>query len=301
MLRRGLVATAALGTAALLGAGPAFGADDRRPSAPETVAKSAATGTSITFSWSAAIDNVGVASYRIYRNGTYVTSLAASARSYTLGGLKCGSKYVIAVIARDAAGNMSLPTVILPATQACAPSCPTPHTVFQLLLEHRLSYGCDWPLGAGAKQAVASVRHFMTLRLPLLDTSRAQRWYRVVLTEIDASLATSAAWNSSGALQPNAAGAAVMSRLLRVVRVLHYHNPELLAATKAEKWAFTAIIWYVTAGEYNTRLKNGTASTQLLTRTKVDLAAAEGEFLVKNAYGAAGRDVRAWKRLVGLL
>jgi hypothetical protein len=300
MLRRALLATSLLATAALLGAGPAFGADKQRPSAPPGLAKTGASGVSITFGWSASSDNVGVTSYRIYRNGTFVTSLAASARSHALSGLKCGTKYIVAVVARDAAGNLSLPRVILPATETCAPPCPTPSTVFQLLLEHRLTYGCDWPLGGGAQQAISSVRQFMTLRLAMLDTSRGKRWYGVVLDEIDTSLGTSGAWTSSGQLRNTAAGAAVMNRLLRVVRVLHYNNPELFEATKAEKWAFTAIIWYITAGEYNNRLKNGESAASL-SRTLTDIKSAEAEFFGANAYGAAGRYVRAFKRMGGLL
>ncbi len=300
MLRRALLATSLLATAALLGAGPAFGADKQRPSAPPGLAKTGASSASITFGWSASSDNVGVTSYRIYRNGTFVTSLAASARSHALSGLKCGTKYIVAVVARDAAGNLSLPRVILPSTESCAPPCPTPSTVFQLLLEHRLTYGCDWPLGGGAQHAVSSVRQFMTLRLAMLDTSRGKRWYGVVLDEIDTSLATSGAWTSAVQLRNTAAGAAVMNRLLRVVRVLHYNNPELFEATKAEKWAFTAIIWYITAGEYNNRLKNGESAASL-SRTLTDIKSAEAEFFGANAYGAAGRYVRAFKRMGGLL
>src|SRR5688500_3342917 len=198
MLRRALIATSLIATAGLLGAGPAFGADRQRPSAPPGRARTGASGASTTFGWHASSDNGGVTSHRVYRNGTFVTSLAASARSHTLSGLKCGTKYIVAVVARDAAGNLSLPTVILPSTEACAPPCPTPSTVFQLLLEHRLTYGCDWPLGGGAQQAISSVRHFMTLRLAMLDTPRGKRWYGVVLDEIDTSLANSAAWTSSG-------------------------------------------------------------------------------------------------------
>lgn len=300
MPSRALVVTSFAAALALVGAGPAFAADRSRPSAPPGLAKTGATATGISFSWGASSDNVGVSSYRIYRNGTFVTSTTPGVRTHTLSGLKCGTKYIVSVVARDAAGNMSLPSVILPSTEACAPPCPTPSTVFQLLLEHRITYGCDWPLGGGAKQAVSSVRYFMTLRLGQLDTSRAKRWYGVVLDEIDTSLASSAAWNASGVLQNNAAGAAVMGRLVRVVRVLHFHNPELFQATKAEKWAFTAIIWYMTASDYNQRIKAG-ASAESLSRTLVDIRAAEGEFFGANAYGAAGRYVRAFKRMGGYL
>jgi Fibronectin type III domain len=300
MLSRALVLTSAIAAFALLGAGPAFGADRKAPSVPPGLAKTGANSTSINFSWNAATDNVAVTSYRIYRNGTFLTSLSASARSHSLTGLKCGTKYIVAVAARDAAGNMSLPAVILPSTESCAPPCPTPSTVFQLLLEHRLTYGCDWPLGGGAQQAISSVRNFMTLRLAMLDDPRAKRWYGVVLSEIDAATGNTGAWTSSGALRNNATGAVVINKLLRVVRILHFHNSELFQATKAEKWAFTAVIWYITASDYNGRLKAGQSAASLA-RTLQDIKAAESEFFSANAYGAAGRYVRAFQRMGGTL
>lgn len=300
MLPRALVLVSAATALALFGAGPAFGADKSRPSMPPNLTKTGATSTSISISWGASTDNVGVTSYRVYKNGSLIATLATSPRTYTFNGLKCGTKYIVMVAARDGAGNLSLPRTIMPSTGECAPPCPTPETVFQLLLEHKLSYGCDWPLGGGAQQAISSVRSFMTLRLAMLDTSRGKRWYGVVLSEIDAALANSAAWGPNGVLRPNAAGATVLDKLRRVVRILHYHNGELFEATKAEKWAFTAIVWYICAGEYNQRLKNG-ASVSSLSRTLTDIKAAEYEFFGANAYGATGRYIRAWKRMSGLL
>jgi hypothetical protein len=282
---------------AVMGAGQAFAADTKRPSIPANLVKTGATSTSISVKLSASSDNVGVTGYRVYRNGTLVTTTRS--RRYTLSRLHCGSKYIVAVIARDAAGNLSLPAMITPSTATCPPACPTPDTVSQLLLEHKIAYACEWPHGGGAKRAVASARRFMTLRLPLLRDSRAKKWYRVALKEIDAALA-SRAWSSNGTLKNNAAGAVVMDKLLRVVRILHYHNRELNTATRAEKWAFTAIIWYTAASDYNARIGAG-ASEESLSRALGDILAAENEFLGTNAHGAAGRYVRAFRRMGGYL
>jgi chitodextrinase len=108
------------------------------PSAPPGFATTGATGTSISVSWSAATDNVGVAAYDLYRNGAKVDS--TSATSYTFGGLSCGTSQTLAVEARDAAGNRSAASTITASTAACAPaSCPTGQYVAQFYANATLS------------------------------------------------------------------------------------------------------------------------------------------------------------------
>ncbi len=64
-----------------------------------------ATATSVSLRWNAATDNVGVTGYRLYRNGTLVTT--TTGLSYTFTGLSCGTSYTFALEAVDAAGNAS--------------------------------------------------------------------------------------------------------------------------------------------------------------------------------------------------
>jgi chitodextrinase len=80
------------------------------------------TRTSIGLRWNASTDNVGVTGYRVYRNGTLVATTGASARSYTVSGLTCGTSYTIALTAIDAAGNESYAPEATgtTSTQACA-------------------------------------------------------------------------------------------------------------------------------------------------------------------------------------
>jgi chitodextrinase len=82
-------------------------ADTQAPSVPQGMAWTTITQTSIGLRWDASTDNVGVTGYRIYRNGTPVATTAASARSYTVSGLQCGTSYTIGLTAIDAAGNES--------------------------------------------------------------------------------------------------------------------------------------------------------------------------------------------------
>ena len=73
------------------------------------------TQTSISLSWAASSDNVGVTGYGVYSNGTLAGSPTAT--SYTVSGLTCGTSYSVAVDAVDAAGNRSAKATRLPRTR----------------------------------------------------------------------------------------------------------------------------------------------------------------------------------------
>ncbi len=81
--------------------------DGTAPSAPGTPVASATTSTQTTLAWAAAIDNIGVTAYDMYRNGTKIASTTSSTLTLTDSGLVRGTSYTYAVRARDAAGNSS--------------------------------------------------------------------------------------------------------------------------------------------------------------------------------------------------
>jgi chitodextrinase len=105
--------------------------DTSPPSAPTGLAVGTPGATSISFSWSAASDNVGVAGYGVYRNGGLVDSTQQT--TYTMSSLTCGTNYSVGVDAFDATGNRSAQTTVLVTTAACpdtvAPTAPTALTV----------------------------------------------------------------------------------------------------------------------------------------------------------------------------
>ena len=83
-------------------------ADGISPSAPGAVNITGADACSISLSWAAATDNVGVTGYRVYADGALrVTTTATSA---TVTGLTAGINYQFDVTAVDAAGNASAPS-----------------------------------------------------------------------------------------------------------------------------------------------------------------------------------------------
>jgi uncharacterized protein YkwD len=95
-------------------------ADTEAPTVPAGVAVSA-TQTSLSVSWQASTDNVGVVGYGVYVNGSLVSS--PSGTSTTISSLNCGATFAIAVDAVDAAGNRSAKSTVNAFTSAC-PTAP---------------------------------------------------------------------------------------------------------------------------------------------------------------------------------
>ncbi|MFM7838932.1 MAG: fibronectin type III domain-containing protein, partial [Chitinophagaceae bacterium] len=94
-------------------------ADVQAPSAP-VLSSPGKTQNSISLSWTASTDNVGITGYDVYLNGVKNNTAAVTALSYALTNLNAGVAYSIYVRALDAAGNGSnsntLSVTTLPAT-----------------------------------------------------------------------------------------------------------------------------------------------------------------------------------------
>jgi cellulose 1,4-beta-cellobiosidase len=96
------------------GTGGGGSGDTTPPSAPTHPAVTGSTAGSVSLSWTASTDNVGVAAYDVYRNGSLVGS--ATGTTYTDTGLTAGTSYTYTVKARDAAGNVSAASAAVTAT-----------------------------------------------------------------------------------------------------------------------------------------------------------------------------------------
>ena len=106
---------------------PPGSADATAPSAPASLSAQASSGPKVSLSWAAASDNVGVAGYRIYRDGVQVGTTAGTA--YTDASASPSTTYGYSVRAYDAAGNIgaasNVVTVTTPATaDTTAPTAP---------------------------------------------------------------------------------------------------------------------------------------------------------------------------------
>jgi chitodextrinase len=110
--------TVAGATAPCSAPSPPATTDASAPSQPAGLILGSPAQTSVTLSWSASTDNVGVAGYGVYANGVSVGSTTST--SYTFSSLSCGTTYTVAVDAYDAAGNRSGKAGRTATTSACA-------------------------------------------------------------------------------------------------------------------------------------------------------------------------------------
>ncbi|MCX4238228.1 cellulase family glycosylhydrolase [Streptomyces ortus] len=94
--------------------------DTQAPTAPGTPGAAAVAATSVTLTWTAATDNVGVTAYDVVRVGGSgeTTVAAATTNTATVTGLTAGTAYTFAVYARDAAGNRSARSATVSVTTA---------------------------------------------------------------------------------------------------------------------------------------------------------------------------------------
>ncbi len=81
------------------------GDDTEAPTVPQNLVAESKSETEIRLTWDYSTDNVAVAGYKIYRDGTNIGSIIYS--SYTDTALTTGTEYTYTVSAYDAAGNES--------------------------------------------------------------------------------------------------------------------------------------------------------------------------------------------------
>jgi acetylxylan esterase len=104
--------------------GPGPGPDTQAPSTPANLASTTQTSSSITLTWTASTDNVGVTGYNVLRapgasGGAFTQIATATANTFADSGLPASSTYRYQVRARDAAGNQSaVSNTVTAATQA---------------------------------------------------------------------------------------------------------------------------------------------------------------------------------------
>lgn len=104
------------------------GAADTTAPTASTLSASGITTSSTDLSWTSSTDNVGVAGYNVYQNGTLKTTTTMT--SLTVYGLSAFTAYSFYIVAKDAAGNLSansntVNAITLSAADTSSPSTST--------------------------------------------------------------------------------------------------------------------------------------------------------------------------------
>ncbi|NWL89243.1 MULTISPECIES: fibronectin type III domain-containing protein [unclassified Paenibacillus] len=90
------------------------GPDTQAPSTPVNVTVTGVTSSSVSLSWTASTDNVGVTGYDVYQGANLALSVTGT--SATVSGLSAATAYTFKVAAKDAAGNVSPQSTAVSAT-----------------------------------------------------------------------------------------------------------------------------------------------------------------------------------------
>lgn len=81
--------------------------DTTAPTTPTNLVASNATASTIGLSWTASTDDVAVASYDIFVDGSFYTNTSTAVTNFTVTGLTSETNYCFTIYALDAAGNTS--------------------------------------------------------------------------------------------------------------------------------------------------------------------------------------------------
>jgi len=90
------------------------------PNAPSNLSATAVSASQINLSWRDNSDNE--TGFKIYRNGSYLTSVGANVTGYQNTGLNCGTSYSYYVKAYNSAGESETSNTASATTQACGPA-----------------------------------------------------------------------------------------------------------------------------------------------------------------------------------
>ncbi|KQV97251.1 carbohydrate binding domain-containing protein [Rhizobacter sp. Root1221] len=196
---------------------PCAGLDATAPTTPAAPVKTASTVNSVSLSWTASTDNVGVTGYEVFRDG--VSAGTATGTAFTASGLSASTTYAFTVRARDAEGNwsaqgpaLSAPTSA-PVVDTAAPSVPTglSATTSGTSISVRWTASTDNVGVTGytvTRTGGAGTVVLTTSGTSLADTGAAQTTYSYTVSAVDAAGNRSAASDAVGATtgQASAAG-----------------------------------------------------------------------------------------------
>jgi unsaturated chondroitin disaccharide hydrolase len=140
--------------------------DTQPPTVPTGVVATALGPTEIRLTWNASSDNVGVAGYRVYRDGGAAPIATTASTSYVDGGRAPSTMYSYAVTAFDAAGNQS--ALSAPATATTPPPSgqPIKTITFEGASLTDPTNGVDSVSGTVARETASPLKGAASARVP---------------------------------------------------------------------------------------------------------------------------------------
>lgn len=100
--------------------------DLQAPATPSGLTATAVSTSQINLGWNAAIDNVAVTAYQVFRGGVFRTTVTAPTVTFSDTGLVPSTPYSYTVAACDAAGNCSAQSALALATTQAVPDTTPP-------------------------------------------------------------------------------------------------------------------------------------------------------------------------------
>lgn len=121
--------------------------DTQPPASPANLTATIITQTSFTLKWNASTDNTGVTGYDVYQNGIKINVANITTTTYNITGLTAATTYSFTVKAKDAAGNVSVESVLLIVTTLTGDAATESFTMRTVIanqrMPHDLVYGPD--------------------------------------------------------------------------------------------------------------------------------------------------------------
>ncbi|RXQ90413.1 T9SS type A sorting domain-containing protein [Ancylomarina salipaludis] len=174
--------------------------DVEAPSSPGNLASSNITENGFDISWSASTDNVAVTNYDVYLNDVLVATQIS--QTYSFSSLNAGTTYAVKVIAKDAAGNLSIASNINVQTIAPDTQAPTVPANLAVANVSQTSFDISW---SASTDNVAVTAYEVYLDNILVATQTATNYGFTTLsagtTYIVKVLAKDEAGNKSAATQ----------------------------------------------------------------------------------------------------
>jgi len=180
------------------------------PTTPTNLAAAAMSSSQINLSWTASTDSIGIAGYRIYRNGGATPIATATGVNYQDSGLQAGTLYTYQVSAYDSLGDTSAESAPASATT----TAPPPVAPLTIGIVSPAS-GSLLPANSSVNLAVSVTGQPVTVTYRVdgiaIGTATAAPWGYVLNT---ASVKQNA-WHSLSAVATGAAGNTVTSSSVR--------------------------------------------------------------------------------------